>query len=181
MARLGAVISHRCGCRPGDVPVTLSGRLAHAGIRRPLRGLRRSSGLSEAAEIHVDSFENELGEVARQGLARVDTVLLRKVAEQLWYSHKVPDLGRLAPNLRHDAGYLVDSLARFNVLNKEQKLRVLGALLPFKPTKTMASSCKDPLAVAWGASSDLASRLAELMPYQTRQYAADQAEMVLKD
>lgn len=126
-------------------------------------------------------LEDDLGEVARQGLAHADAGLLRKVAEQLWYSLKVPDLGRLAPNLRPDAGYLVDSLVRFNVLTKEQKLKVLDALAPFKPEKSSASCCKDPLAIAWGASSDLTRRLADLLPYQTRQYAADQAKTADSD
>lgn len=118
-------------------------------------------------------FENVLGQLVGRGFARADAGLLREVAERLWYDHTVPDLSKVPSSLRADAGYLVDRLSRFNVLSRSQKLAVLSALSPFKPAQPKASACKDPLALAWGASSDLTARLAELMPYQTRQYARD--------
>lgn len=120
-------------------------------------------------------FEGVLGQLVGQGFTRADSGLLREVAERLWYSHSVPDLTKVPSRLRADAGYLVDRLARFNVLSKEQKLLVMTALSPFKPIQPVASACKDPLAVTWGASMDLTTRLPELMPYQTRQYASDRA------
>lgn len=126
------------------------------------------------------TLERMLGDVARQGFARVDAELLREVAERLWYADEVPDLAEVPAKLRPDAGYLVDRLARFNVLPKEQKLRLLSAVRQYQPLPSPPQAGvgdrKDPLAVAWGASMDLTSRLGELMPYQTRQYAADKAK-----
>lgn len=126
------------------------------------------------------ALERMLGDVARQGFARVDPKLLREVAERLWYAGEVPNLAEVPAQLRPDAGYLVDRLARFNVLPKEQKLRLLSAVRQYQPPpstpKAEVADRKDPLAVAWGASMDLTSRLGELMPYQTRQYAADKAK-----
>lgn len=126
------------------------------------------------------TLERMLGDVARQGFARVDAELLREVAERLWYADEVPDLAEVPAKLRPDAGYLVDRLARFNVLPKEQKLRLLSAVRQYQPLpsppQAEVADRKDPLAVAWGASMDLTSRLGELMPYQTRQYAADKAK-----
>lgn len=126
------------------------------------------------------ALERMLGDVARQGFARVEPELLREVAERLWYEGEVPDLAEVPAKLRPDAGYLVDRLARFNVLPKERKLRLLAAVRQYQPSypahRTELAVRKDPLAVAWGASMDLTSRLGELMPYQTRQYAADRAK-----
>jgi hypothetical protein len=138
--------------------------------------LKESS--EKGSDVSDDRFDLEaaLGEVASQGLARAHFGLLRNVAEHLWYQHDVPDLNKVAPQWRRDAGYLVDRLVRFNVLSKDRKLRVLTALSPFRPHCSPVSTCKDPLAVKWGASSDLTGRLGELMPYQTRQYAANQAK-----
>ena len=125
------------------------------------------------------TLERMLGDVVRQGFARVDPTQLREVAERLWYGAEVPNLAEVPAQLRPDAGYLVDRLARFNVLPKEQKLRLLSAVRQYQPPsdpKAEMADRKDPLAVAWGASMDLTSRLGELMPYQTRQYAADKAK-----
>jgi len=126
------------------------------------------------------ALERMLGDVVRQSFARVDPELLREVAERLWYAGEVPNLADVPAHLRPDAGYLVDRLARFNVLPKERKLRLLSAIRQFQPSsptpKAEAAGCKDPLAVAWGASMDLTSRLGELMPYQTRQYALDRTK-----
>ncbi|WP_407277589.1 hypothetical protein U5817_13055 [Aromatoleum evansii] len=127
------------------------------------------------------ALERMLGDVARQGVAHVAPELLREVAERLWYAGEVPNLAKVPANLRPDAGYLVDRLARFNVLPKERKLQVLSAVRQYQPASpTPAADVtgrKDPLAVAWGASMDLTSRLGELMPYQTRQYASDKAKV----
>jgi len=120
-------------------------------------------------------LEQKLGEVARQGLAHADQQLLREVAEQLWYSAAVPNLAHVPPLLRPDVGYLVDKLARFNVLGSARKFALLDAVRPYLHAreKPANSVCRDPLAVEWGASSDFSCRLRELMPYQTRQYAVD--------
>lgn len=123
-----------------------------------------------------DDYEAMLAELARQGVARVSPMVLKQVAEGLWYEKKVPDLNRVPARYRRDAGYVVDRLLRFNVLSKEQKLVVLRALEPFKPKDAKSSrACRDPLAQAWGAQADLTSRFPELMPLQTRQYALDKA------
>ena len=118
--------------------------------------------------------------MARSGFAHVEPELLREVAERLWYEREVPNLAEVPAKLRPDAGYLVDKLARFNVLPKERKLRLLAAVRKYQPSspapRVDVAGRKDPLAVAWGASMNLTSRLGELMPYQTRQYAADRAK-----
>lgn len=79
------------------------------------------------------ALERMLGDVARQGFSRVDPELLREVAERLWYVGEVPNLAEVPAKLRPDAGYLVDRLARFNVLPKEQKLRLLSAVRQYQP------------------------------------------------
>lgn len=118
------------------------------------------------------TFEKMLGDVARQGLLRAESGLLRQVAERLWYGRSVPDLAKVPEPYRRDAGYLVDRLARFNVVKATRKEKVLAALLPYKPQSAgQAQNYRDALALVWGASSELTPRLAELLPYQTREYA----------
>lgn len=117
-------------------------------------------------------FERMLASIARQGFAHADAALLRKVAERLWYGRSVPDLSQVQEKYRRDAGYLVDRLTRFNVVKVTRKQKVLAALTPFKPANTIPlQSYRDALASAWGASAELTPRLAELLPYQTREYA----------
>lgn len=119
------------------------------------------------------TFEDMLSAVAQQGLPAADPRILRAIAEQLWYEDAIPDLSKVEVPLRNDAGYLIDILVRFKVLPKAQKLAVIAALEPFKPAQpTIHPACKDPRALAWGAHADLTRRLPELLPYQTRQYAA---------
>lgn len=123
------------------------------------------------------SLERLLAEVVVQGFANADHTLLRETAERLWYTCEVPDLALLPASHRAEAGYLVDRLARFNLLTKSRKLQILAALRPYRPGAAKSEThLKDPLAAAWGSSMDLTSRLGELMPYQTRQYAADKAK-----
>lgn len=101
-------------------------------------------------------------------------VSLTRVAERLWYGRSVPDLGKVPEPYRRDVGYLVDRLARFNVVNAGRKQKVLAALTPYKPLSTAEwQNYRDALASAWGASAELTPRLAELLPYQTREYAEE--------
>lgn len=127
----------------------------------------------------IATLEAMLGAIAHQGLAHADQTLLCQVAERLWYSHDVPNLAVLSSALRPDAGYLVDRLARYSVLSKSRKLRLITVVQPYKGTcdgqDRWITTCKDPLAREWGASSDLTCRMAELLPLQTRQYAMDKA------
>ena len=118
------------------------------------------------------TFEKMLGDVVCQGLLRAESGLLRQVAERLWYGRSVPDLSKVPEPYRRDAGYLVDRLARFNVVKAARKEKVLAALLPYKPESAgQGPFYRDVLAQAWGASWELTPRLAELLPYQTREYA----------
>ena len=118
------------------------------------------------------TFEKMLGDVVCQGLLRAESGLLRQVAERLWYGRSVPDLSKVPEPYRRDAGYLVDRLARFNVVKAARKEKVLVALLPYKPQGVeQEQNFRDVLALVWGASSELTPRLAELLPYQTREYA----------
>ena len=122
------------------------------------------------------NLTDALSDLSRQGLAGADKHLVVEVAKAVWYSANVPNLGNMPAQLRADAGYIVDRLARFNVLPKWRKLQLLAALEPYKrlsPPST-GSSCRDPLAIAWGASADLTVFMPDLLPYQTRHFAATQ-------
>lgn len=123
-------------------------------------------------------LERNLREVCRQGLANANSRLLQDVAEQLWYSDEVPKLTLVQPSFRRDAGYLVDKLSRFNVLGKARKLALIGAVRPFmqQQSQPVNKACRDPLALEWGASTDLTRRMKELMPLQTRHYARERQQ-----
>lgn len=65
------------------------------------------------------------------------------------------------------------------MLNREEFEKALAVLCsdglaPYKPISPPAtmSACKDVLAIEWGASADLMPFVEELLPYQTRHYAA---------
>lgn len=119
-------------------------------------------------------FEKLLGQVVSQGVARADAGLLREVAEKLWYGRSVPNLSKFSESERREAGYLVDRLARVNVMALARKQKVLAALTPYKPsTADPQLRNRDALAVTWGVREDLTSRMAELLPYQTRTYEAE--------
>lgn len=119
-------------------------------------------------------FEKLLGRVVSQGVAHADSGLLREVAEKLWYGRSVPNLAKFPEPVRREAGYLVDRLARVNVMAVARKQKVLAALTPYKPSAPDSPPRhRDHLAVTWGAREDLTPRMAELLPYQTRSYAAE--------
>ncbi len=118
------------------------------------------------------ALEHMLIDIGRRGLAHADRVLVVEVAMCIWYSDLVPDLRVVPPELHGDVGYLLDRLARFNVLTKQRKLQLLAALTPYKVQRRPAatSSCQDHLAVEWGASADLTPLYPALLPYQTRHF-----------
>lgn len=119
-------------------------------------------------------FEMLLGRLVSQGVVRADSGLLRAVAEKLWYGRSVPNLSKLPEPERREAGYLVDRLARVNVMAVARKQKILAALSPYKPsTPNPELRHRDLLAVTWGAREDLTPRMAELLPYQTRTYQAE--------
>ncbi|HOI51303.1 MAG TPA: hypothetical protein PLN02_02930 [Azonexus sp.] len=119
-------------------------------------------------------FEKLLGRVVSQGVARADSGLLREVAEKLWYGRSVPNLSKFPEPERREAGYLLDRLARVNVMAVARKQKVLAALTPYKPsTPDLQVGHRDVLAVTWGAREELTPRMAELLPYQTRTYEAE--------
>ena len=120
-----------------------------------------------------DEFAKALATLCSEGLARVDTDLLIRVAVTVWYSRFIPDLSNVPEPCRADIGYLLDRLSRFNIMSKERKLELLASLVPYKPESLPAttSACKDTLAIAWGASADLMPFVDDLLPYQTRHYA----------
>ena len=83
--------------------------------------------------VRKSEFEKLLGRVVSQGVARADSGLLREVAEKLWYGRCVPNLSKFPEPERREAGYLVDRLARVNVMAVARKQKVLAALTPYKP------------------------------------------------
>ncbi len=122
----------------------------------------------------TQNYEQLLCALVSEGLSRAENGVLLQVAEGLWFESWVPDLSQLPEDLRHDAGYVLDRLARFNVVEKEQKQRVLFAIGPYKPNSSeLSARHKDRLANEWGASEELTPRIPELMPYQTRQYGRE--------
>lgn len=124
--------------------------------------------------VRKSAFEKLLGQVVSQGLARADSGLLRELAEKLWYGRSVPNLGKFSEPERREAGYLLDRLARMNVMAVARKQKVLAALTPYKPPAPDALvRHRDILAITWGAPEDLTPRMAELLPYQTRTYVAE--------
>ena len=124
--------------------------------------------------LNREEFDRALAVLCSDGLARMDTELLLRVAVTVWYTSLIPDLGKVPEAFRADIGYLLDRLSRFNIMSKQRKLDLLGSLAPYKPAcpPTTVSTCKDTLAIAWGASADLMPFVEELLPYQTRHYAA---------
>ena len=120
------------------------------------------------------TLENALIDIGRRGLAHVDSLIVVEVAMCIWYSDVLPDLGVVPAELHGDVGYLLDRLARFNVLSKQRKMQLLAALAPYKAQRrpATASASQDHLAVEWGASTDLAPLYPSLLPYQTRHFAA---------
>lgn len=122
----------------------------------------------------TQNYEQLLCALVSEGLSRAENGVLLQVAEGLWFESWVPDLSQLPEDLRPDAGYVLDRLARFNVVEKEQKQRVISAIGSYKPNfSELLVRHKDKLANEWGASEELTLRLPELMPYQTRQYRKD--------
>ncbi len=116
-----------------------------------------------------------LWQLTCRGLAHADRADVVMFAKQLWYSNDVPDLSGLPTEQRNDAGYVVDCLTRFNVLNKKRKTVLLNVVGEFKPTKSQPFSTNnvDPLANAWNASGDLMKFMSDLLPLQTRTYASE--------
>lgn len=106
------------------------------------------------------TFEEQVTQIAHRGLANADCVALREVADRLWSSRHIPDLRQVPPELRADAGYLIERLTRFNILDQAREIEILSALAPWQDESEHQSppSCRDPLAQEWGASSALSSR-----------------------
>ncbi|MCG2578686.1 hypothetical protein LZ012_16935 [Dechloromonas sp. XY25] len=106
------------------------------------------------------TFEEQVAQIADRGLANADCVALRLVADRLWRSRHIPDLRQVPPELRADAGYLIERLTRFNNLDQGREIEILAALAPWQDESEHQSpaSCRDPLAQEWGASSALSSR-----------------------
>ncbi|MGE5472569.1 MAG: hypothetical protein ACM3X0_17390 [Bacteroidota bacterium] len=103
------------------------------------------------------TFEQKLALLAYRGLANADVPALREIADCLWHSRYVPDLGLVPSELRQDAGYVVDRLTRFNVLDQAREIEILAALAPWqdKVDRDAVPGCRDPLAQEWGAHADL--------------------------
>lgn len=101
-----------------------------------------------------------MAQIAGRGLANADRAALREIADRLWHSRHVPDLRQVPPELRADSGYLIERLTRFNILDQARETEILSALAPWQDESESESpsSCRDPLAREWGASSDLSSR-----------------------
>ncbi|MFZ2267970.1 MAG: hypothetical protein WAV95_10390 [Azonexus sp.] len=106
---------------------------------------------------NAETFEQLVAVIVECGLAKVNTSVLGRIANELWYSGHVPDLGLVPPELRGDAGYLIERLTRFNILDQEREAEILVALAPWQDQieQESAPHCRDPLAHEWGASADL--------------------------
>lgn len=119
------------------------------------------------------SLLERMNKIACVGLGYADPEDVVYIAKNVWYYDFMPDLSAVSGPYRNDVGYLFDRLARFNVLTKERKLALIDAVAPYKPARPMPSEeCRDPSAIEWGASYDLKAFMGDLMPFQTRHYAA---------
>lgn len=119
-------------------------------------------------------LQKMLREVANRGLAYADECQVVALAHALWHEGFTPDLDSLSTAAQHEAGYLVDRLARFNVLTAERKATLLDLVSRYHPrTVYPITGDRDPLAEEWGASADLSAFMCSLLPLQTRQYAFD--------
>lgn len=123
-----------------------------------------------------ESLNEALVALVQQGLLLADKERLIEVAKALWYSPEVPDPSNLPPQCQNDVCYVIDRLARFNVLSKSRKLQLLNAIEKFRKDlgTQPASATLDPLAASWGASGDLIPFMQDLLPFQTRHFAASQ-------
>ena len=108
----------------------------------------------------VGTFEEQVTQIADRGLVNADCAALRLVADRLCRSRHIPDLRQVPPELRADAGYLIERLTRFNTLDQAREIEILSALAPWQDESEQQSppGCRDPLAREWGASSALSSR-----------------------
>lgn len=114
-----------------------------------------------------------LNEIATEGLDNVAREHIIFIAKAIWYFDLIPDLKELPGPYRNDVGYLVDCLARFNVLPKERKLELIAAVAPYKPSLPLDDTVRhDPRAREWNASADIMPFMADILPFQTRAYAA---------
>lgn len=122
-------------------------------------------------------------ELGHQGLVHAETALVVQIAKAMWYSTEIPNLEEMSEVYRNDVGYVIDRLARFNVVPKGRKLQLLAAIEPFrcKSENSMPRLCKDPLAVEWGATGDLSRFIPDLMPLQTRHYAKSVVKISVSD
>lgn len=100
-----------------------------------------------------------LDSVARQGVIRADADGLRALAEALWYGEDLPDLSRVAAEIRSDAGYLVDRLLRLGPSTKERKEALQTVIAPFQPDGLAVFFCSttSPSLRRWAMASCLFS------------------------
>ncbi|QDQ28544.1 hypothetical protein FNU76_20530 [Chitinimonas arctica] len=110
--------------------------------------------------------------VARVGLARTKRQDVKSLALGVWHKGYTPDLKALEGDYLKDVGYLLDRLARFNVLPPQRKLKLFRAVAKLKPGKQADQGRKfrDRLASEWGASTDYSAFKDDLLPLQTRHF-----------
>lgn len=152
-------------------------RLATEGKRGPHRRKRSSECGTKERQPSRRDLQRRLTRLAQQGLrlaSRDDVVLL---ADAIWYGGFTPQLKGLSEKAVREAGYVVERLARFNVLPKARKEELRAAVRPYRPSfKTGNLPGQDVLASIWGASADLSRFFEDLLPLQTRQYARERHE-----
>lgn len=115
-----------------------------------------------------------LKRVAQKGLSQASSRDVGRLAEAVWYGNTVPDLRELSSAALRDAAYLVDRLARYNVVSVErqkQLLEVLKTVPSSNESATSSPQTRDRLAQKWGASADLHQFSDVLLPLQTRHAA----------
>lgn len=114
-----------------------------------------------------------LHEIGQHGLHGVDRELIIFIAKSVWYYDLMPDLDEIEGPFRNDVGYLIDCLARFDVLEKEHKLELIAAVERYKPSApALDSERHDPRAREWHSSADIMPFMGDILPFQTRHYAS---------
>lgn len=125
-----------------------------------------------------------LEKLTKKPLNQADSEALRNVALEVWYSKTdlSTELSAFARRQRSDlefrrAGYLLERLTRFTCLSENRLSETVEGLKHFRPFATPSGATRrrsDALAARWGLDEGLGEKVQELLPYQTRHYAADQ-------
>ena len=117
-----------------------------------------------------------LKQVAKSTLSNAPVDGLVTVAVAVWHEGFVPDyewVRKLDKKSQLVVGYMLEFLAGFNVLCKEERDNLLSlaeTLKPANPPHVKPDPFRDELATEWGLEHDLTPYFEHLSHFQTRHY-----------